>query len=58
VDLRYAAPVGIIQWQTCFGYLWPPDIPCLFLLDDPANELFFLSVGLGAHRILTANWQC
>jgi hypothetical protein len=40
LDLRYAAPVGIIQWQTCFGYLWPPDILCLLLLDDPANELF------------------
>jgi hypothetical protein len=28
------------------------DIPCVLLLDDPANELF-LSVGLGADRILT-----
>jgi hypothetical protein len=28
------------------------DIPCVLLLDDPANELF-LSAGLGADRILT-----
>ncbi len=32
-----------------------PDIPYFLLLDDPANELF-LSVGLGAHRILTLDW--
>ncbi len=29
-----------------------PDIRCLLLHDDSANELF-LSVGLGTHRILT-----
>ncbi len=29
--------------------------PCFLLLDDLANELF-LSVGLGAYRILTSYW--
>jgi hypothetical protein len=51
VDLQYEAPGGFIRGKTSSAISGHPDIPCFLLLDDPANELF-LSVGLGADRIL------
>jgi hypothetical protein len=41
----------IIHGKPASAISGHPDIPCFLLLDDPANELF-LSVGLGADRIL------
>jgi hypothetical protein len=43
---------SIHPWQTCSAISGDRHIPCFLLLDDLANELF-LSVGLGADRILT-----
>jgi hypothetical protein len=52
-DLRYEAPTNstrrFIHGKT---YSAGSDVPFLFLLDNPANELF-LSDGLGAHRTLS-----
>jgi hypothetical protein len=49
---RQTAPGGFIRGKTSSGISGHPDIPCILLLDDPANKLL-LPVGLGAHRILT-----
>jgi hypothetical protein len=60
VDLRYGqrrtTPGGFIRGKTSSAISGRPDIPCFLLLDDPANELL-LSIGLGAHRILTFDWR-
>ncbi len=41
-----------IRGETFSAISGDPDVPYFLLLDDHANELF-LSVGLGASRILT-----
>jgi hypothetical protein len=56
VDLRYGAANNgtgrIIHGKPASAISADPDIPCFLLLDDPANELF-LSLGLGAGRVLS-----
>jgi hypothetical protein len=46
----------IVHGNSASAISGHPDIPCVLLLDDPANELF-LSAGLGADRILNLAWQ-
>lgn len=49
---RPTTPGGFIRGKTSSAISGHPDVPCFLLLDDLANELF-LSLGLGANRILT-----
>ena len=60
VELRYGqrrtAPGGFVRGKTFSAMSGYPHIPCVLLLDDPANELF-LSAGLGADRVITLDWR-
>jgi len=60
VDLQYEAATSrtgeeLVHGKPASAIFGDPDVPCLLLLNDPANEQL-LPVGLGAYRILTPEW--